>query len=587
MDGFDEYMNLVLDEAEEVSIKKKTRKPLGRILLKGDNITLMMNFSLQTLKNKQSSSCRLQTFGPPLLLQRLADVVRRLQMFWLRKNKRHLNEGNGYYPVYYTVDMNLHSIWKIMAYLMESEENIEGITSVKDARTICVILRYLRDGGFVSFLFFTYTLKFNILVIIIICHVSGFTTCPITVLAVTRRPMCTFVISKSSKLSSSKSPFGDNSPSSLSTLWDPIVTDTWPTPPVSASNELISLLITGPLTAVNEPVDFFHKIWVSSKLQVKLLTWFGQMIILPTVWLLLEKIHTNDAVVYEVVVSLAVKGRSNHHPFLRQNPMIMWRQYPPTCSYSCPEVALVGLGKIPVASTVDFSQVTNEASDMVRADDNFTNGVAAVGEFRFKMLHVNIFMYFSLSLRMLGQELALCQTLGVQHRLSQILSKLITQDILMFLRNNQINHIKQSHLSGDTETEEREKNPKLEKVELGKRVNCKYLDFLFIDLSDLYYPVSWEPLRSVIDSHFRCLRQLRFSVYEERVVRDGVKVTRAFQSRRNKRDGGFHLWKEAGAKTKPRHSKILALPVVGLVVYLGLPMTNVMKFDMTSTNNVP
>merc|ERR1712078_408816 len=41
--GFDEYMNLVLDDAEELSIKKKTRKPLGRILLKGDNITLMMN----------------------------------------------------------------------------------------------------------------------------------------------------------------------------------------------------------------------------------------------------------------------------------------------------------------------------------------------------------------------------------------------------------------------------------------------------------------------------------------------------------------------------------------------------------------
>ncbi|KAK9825391.1 hypothetical protein WJX81_008434 [Elliptochloris bilobata] len=39
--GFDEYMNLVLDEAEEVSMKRKTRKPLGRILLKGDNITLM------------------------------------------------------------------------------------------------------------------------------------------------------------------------------------------------------------------------------------------------------------------------------------------------------------------------------------------------------------------------------------------------------------------------------------------------------------------------------------------------------------------------------------------------------------------
>ncbi|KAH9297165.1 hypothetical protein KI387_028847, partial [Taxus chinensis] len=41
--GFDEYMNLVLEDAEEVSIKKKTRKVLGRILLKGDNITLMMN----------------------------------------------------------------------------------------------------------------------------------------------------------------------------------------------------------------------------------------------------------------------------------------------------------------------------------------------------------------------------------------------------------------------------------------------------------------------------------------------------------------------------------------------------------------
>jgi len=41
--GFDEYMNLVLDDAEEISVKKKTRRPVGRILLKGDNITLMMN----------------------------------------------------------------------------------------------------------------------------------------------------------------------------------------------------------------------------------------------------------------------------------------------------------------------------------------------------------------------------------------------------------------------------------------------------------------------------------------------------------------------------------------------------------------
>ncbi len=40
--GFDEYMNLVLDNAEELSVKKKTRRQLGRILLKGENITLMM-----------------------------------------------------------------------------------------------------------------------------------------------------------------------------------------------------------------------------------------------------------------------------------------------------------------------------------------------------------------------------------------------------------------------------------------------------------------------------------------------------------------------------------------------------------------
>ena len=41
--GFDEYMNLVLDDAEELQVEKKTRKALGRILLKGDNITLMMS----------------------------------------------------------------------------------------------------------------------------------------------------------------------------------------------------------------------------------------------------------------------------------------------------------------------------------------------------------------------------------------------------------------------------------------------------------------------------------------------------------------------------------------------------------------
>lgn len=41
--GFDEYMNVVLDDAEELDLKKQARKSLGRILLKGDTITLMMN----------------------------------------------------------------------------------------------------------------------------------------------------------------------------------------------------------------------------------------------------------------------------------------------------------------------------------------------------------------------------------------------------------------------------------------------------------------------------------------------------------------------------------------------------------------
>ena len=43
--GFDEYMNVVVEEAEEVITKKKNseiqRFPIGRILLKGDNICLI------------------------------------------------------------------------------------------------------------------------------------------------------------------------------------------------------------------------------------------------------------------------------------------------------------------------------------------------------------------------------------------------------------------------------------------------------------------------------------------------------------------------------------------------------------------
>lgn len=43
--GFDEYMNVVLDEAEEVNMKTKNRNKLGRILLKGDNISLIQSLS--------------------------------------------------------------------------------------------------------------------------------------------------------------------------------------------------------------------------------------------------------------------------------------------------------------------------------------------------------------------------------------------------------------------------------------------------------------------------------------------------------------------------------------------------------------
>ncbi|TFK30693.1 Sm-like ribonucleo protein [Coprinopsis marcescibilis] len=42
--GFDEFMNLVIDEAAEVYVKDaKPRRELGRILLKGDNITLIQH----------------------------------------------------------------------------------------------------------------------------------------------------------------------------------------------------------------------------------------------------------------------------------------------------------------------------------------------------------------------------------------------------------------------------------------------------------------------------------------------------------------------------------------------------------------
>ncbi|XP_053254821.1 small nuclear ribonucleoprotein E-like [Podarcis raffonei] len=43
--GFDEYMNLVLDDAEEIHSKTKSRKQLGQIMLKGDDITLLQSVS--------------------------------------------------------------------------------------------------------------------------------------------------------------------------------------------------------------------------------------------------------------------------------------------------------------------------------------------------------------------------------------------------------------------------------------------------------------------------------------------------------------------------------------------------------------
>ena len=39
--GFDEYMNLVLDDAVELNTKKMAQRKLGRIMLKGDNITVI------------------------------------------------------------------------------------------------------------------------------------------------------------------------------------------------------------------------------------------------------------------------------------------------------------------------------------------------------------------------------------------------------------------------------------------------------------------------------------------------------------------------------------------------------------------
>lgn len=45
--GFDEYMNLVLDDAEEVHVRSGERQRVGRILLKGDCITLVQRVNVE------------------------------------------------------------------------------------------------------------------------------------------------------------------------------------------------------------------------------------------------------------------------------------------------------------------------------------------------------------------------------------------------------------------------------------------------------------------------------------------------------------------------------------------------------------
>ncbi len=40
-------MNTVLEDAVEVDMKRSTRRPIGRIVLKGDNIALICNISAE------------------------------------------------------------------------------------------------------------------------------------------------------------------------------------------------------------------------------------------------------------------------------------------------------------------------------------------------------------------------------------------------------------------------------------------------------------------------------------------------------------------------------------------------------------
>jgi len=46
--GFDEYMNVMLDDADEVDVKTGKKSNVGRILLKGDCISLIQTASSAT-----------------------------------------------------------------------------------------------------------------------------------------------------------------------------------------------------------------------------------------------------------------------------------------------------------------------------------------------------------------------------------------------------------------------------------------------------------------------------------------------------------------------------------------------------------
>ena len=48
--GFDEWMNLVLEQAVEINVKTTTKKVLGRILLKGESISLIHILDPYSLK---------------------------------------------------------------------------------------------------------------------------------------------------------------------------------------------------------------------------------------------------------------------------------------------------------------------------------------------------------------------------------------------------------------------------------------------------------------------------------------------------------------------------------------------------------